>query len=513
MSRDVVVIGGGHNGLVAATRLASAGRKVTLVERRSVLGGLAAGEEFHPGYRSAGLLQDTSLVASEVVEGLGLTGHGLKVRKQTPSVWLPRREGGGIHLEPGAPDGASGVDRKAWLGWTMLLERARKVLRPLMVEAPPDLDQPTFGHVASLLSAAVRLRTLGADSMMDLLRVFPMCAADLVAEHFDDPLLQAGLCGPAIYGTYAGPWSPGTAANLLLGEVAGGPGVVGGPASLVASLTKAAEAAGVEVRTGAAVRRLRVGAAGVEGVELAPSEEGAEPEVLEARQVVASCDPRTTLHGLLDPIDLGEALDHNVRAFRMRGTTACVHYALSGPPPLRDGPSSTPLAIRTGEHVDELEKAFDAVKYGEFSETPALEVWIPTVEDPSLAPEGHHVATVLVHFAARDRRGGWGDDARDALAARVDATLEEFLPGFGDQVEGREVLTPLDIETRYGVVGGHLHHGEQALDQWVMRPTPECARYATPIAGLFLAGGGCHPGGGVRGLPGWLGAAAALAAS
>lgn len=502
---DLIVIGAGHNGLVAATTMARRGKKVLVLERRPVPGGVAAGEEFHPGYRSAGLLHDTTGLRPQVVQGLGLERHGLRLHPGEPSTWIAAREGEGILLDQDPARTVASLakrsakDAAAWPGYRAFLGQVRKVIRPLLDEVPPETEEPQLTQVMRLLRSAVTLRLLGADSMMEILRTFPMAVADLTRNWFETELLCAGLAAPAVHGTWLGPWSPGSATNLLLREIAVERSVVGGPAALVESLVKAARQAGVEIRCDAAVTRIQVEGRVVKGVELADG------EVVACSRVAASCDPRTTFLGLIDPFEVGERLEDRIRNVRVRGTTAKVNLALSGRPVFPGMPDGTAF-VRAGETLDEIEQAFDAVKYGEFARRPVLELYLPTVEDPSLAPAGHHVASVLVHFAAHDLDGGWTDQARDQLGEAVMQTLEGFAPGFGELEVGREVLTPADLESRYGLSGGQVTHGEQAIDQWILRPSPECSRYATPIQGLYLCGSGSHPGGGITGAPGHLAA-------
>ncbi|MCH9688879.1 MAG: NAD(P)/FAD-dependent oxidoreductase, partial [Deltaproteobacteria bacterium] len=339
-----------------------------------------------------------------------------------------------------------------------------------------------------------------------LLRLPPMCVADVLGEWFSSPLLTAALSLPALAGTFTGPWSPGNAINLLRRESLSGPGVVGGGPMLVAALQRAAESAGVEIRTGTAVERIRMGARGVQGVTLVGG------ETIDATQVAASCHPRHTLLELVTPGSIEYRLEHRIDTFRTRGTVAHVLLALDKAPSLGGPDDETIQWARTGAHVDDLERAHDALKYREIPSTPILDVHLPTVEQPDLAPPGHAVASVLVHFAPHSPDGGWTDDARDALGDRVVELLGEHDAGLPGSVVGRQVLTPSDLEARYGVAGGNLHHGEHSLDQLLVRPTPECIHHRTPLPGLFLCGSGSHPGGGLTCAPGELAAAAMLAA-
>jgi phytoene dehydrogenase-like protein len=504
---DVLVIGGGHNGLAAAVRLARGGRRVVVLERRDRLGGLAAAEELHPGYTVPGVLHDDGRVPERVVREMGLAEHGLAFTAPPP-VYVPAPDGPGFLLardpaeaqaELAAHSPPDAAAYEAWRGW---LARVGGFVTRLVEEPPPPLAPSGLGDLLGLGRRALALRLLGRAGMTELLRVVPMCAADWLRERFASPLVAEALAAPAVANTFSGPWSAGTAANLLLAEAAAGRGVAGGPAALVEALTSAARSLGVELRTGAEVARIRVEKGRAAGVSLASGEE------IGAPVVVATCDPKQTFLQLLPPeaVDLGTA--DAFRAFRARGTAAKVHLALSGPLEFRGREGEAIAAARVGGgHVDELERAHDAVKYRRFSERPHLDVRVPTVSVPGLAPEGHHVVSILVSFAPYDLEGGWTPQRREALGNVVVAALARHCPGLEERIVAREVLTPQDLEERCGTTGGHLHHGEHALDQLLLtRPTPGTARYATPIPGLYLAGAGSHPGGGLTALPGWLGA-------
>lgn len=511
---DLIVIGAGHNGLTTAARLGNAGRRVLVLERRELVGGLAASEEFHAGYESAGVLADTCLVRGSVVAGLALEQHGLKLRAAPPPV-LSLGEGEPLLLPQG--HGAAEVERavaeigkvskadaeryRAYIGQ---LERLAPAIRELFARPPVDLVDVESESLWGLGQRALLVRRIGKADLMELMRLPPMCVADVLKEYFGSHRLTAALALPALAGTFTGPWSPGNATNLLRRESLLGPGVVGGGPMLVDALAKAARAAGVEIRTGAAVKRLRVGRDGIEGVEL---EDG---EAIDAPLVAASCHPWNTLCELAPPEAIEHRLEHRVRTFRSRGSVAQVLLALDRAPRFC-GHEPVEYA-RTGGHLDELERAFDAIKYDEVPATPILDIHVPTVVRPELAPEGHAVVSALVYFVPYAKKGGWDDDARARLGDRVVEILGEHDAKLPGSVVARQVLTPVDLEARYGLHGGHLHHGEHSVDQLLVRPTPECVRYRTPVKGLWLCGSGSHPGGGLTCAPGELAAQAILAA-
>ncbi len=507
---DVVVIGAGHNGLTAAALLARAGRKVVVVERREVAGGLAAGHEFHPGYRSAGVLQDTTGVRRWVVAALGLEKHGLAFHSSPPPVFVPELAGSGLELAHDPGDAADALSRHSprdaerYGEYRAFLARVTPVLRRLSDRPPPEIFEPGLGDLLDLGRSALALRLLGKRDMMEVLRIAPMCVADYLGEWFDSELVKAALAGPAIAATWTGPWSPGTNLNLLLDAAQGKGPVKGGPRALVAALERAAEALGVEVRRGAEVKGLELRKGRVTGVRLKDG------EILEATTVAASCDPRQVFLRLLPRGASPRQSEQDMVNFRSRGTTAKVNLALSGYPRLACRPDLTPALIRTGETLDQLERAFDPVKYRQLSDQPVLDVQVPTIESPELAPDGHHVFSMLASFAPHDLEGGWNDERKAELYQRVVSSLSRYAPDLEDAIVGSEVLTPADLETRYRITGGHLYHGEHSIDQLVVRPTPECARYTTPFAGLFLCGSGSHPGGGITCAPGALAARAML---
>jgi phytoene dehydrogenase-like protein len=344
--------------------------------------------------------------------------------------------------------------------------------------------------------------------MLELLRVAPMCAADWLQEEFSHALPAAALAAPALAGSYLGPRAPGSAASLLLHECVRGPGVRGGPAALARALCGAFAAAGGELRLDAEVLRISIERGAVRGVELADGSR------LDSRVVVATCDPKRALLELVAPGALPLRVEEQIRALRMRGTTAKVHLALDGRLAFRDRPGERHARAVVADDLDEVERAFDAAKYRALPERPHLDVCVPSVSEPSLAPEGKDVVSILAHGAPRDLEGGWNDAARARLGDAVVDALERVAPGTKERILAREVLSPADIEARFGLTGGHIHHGEHALDQLLfMRPALALARYRTPIAGLYLGGSGSHPGGGVTCRPGALTARAVLEGS
>ena len=506
----MVVIGGGHNGLTAATLLAIKNKKVLLLEKREILGGIAVGEEFFPGYSTAGLLHDTSGVRLEVVKNLQLAQHGLEIDNKQPNVTILAKDGRSITVQADIEATAKEIskisedDAQAYKAYREFLQKVSKVINDLMDNPPPDVDVEnlTMASLVVLAKKGMMLKGLGNKTMMELLKVAPMCVTDFLNEKFATDFIKAGLAAPALYGSYAGPWSAYSTINLLLFECAARTNVKGGPQALVDALQKAAEQAGVEIRTGAEVVKILLDNEGAaSGVRLKGGEE------IMAAKVAASCTPKETFLNLFDDFELEYVLDYWIDKIRSRGTTAKVNLAINKVVELN---GQAVEYARTGNSFDEMEKAFDPVKYREVTDAPFLDIYMPTISKPSLAPAGHSVVSVLVHQIPYDFAAGWSVEAKKKLGDDVLRELEIYSPGLADAVVGMEVLSPADFEERYTLSKGHIYHGEHFADQLLTRPIPACAKYATPVAGLFLCGSGSHPGGGITCAPGSMAATAIM---
>lgn len=506
MSVDVVVIGAGLNGLTAAALLAKRGRSVVVLERGSAVGGLAADREIHPGFRVPGLLSDTSTISETVVDALELTRHGFAWR-DSPDVAIPSAVGAGIRISADPSRTADALrsvsphDAERYPEFVAASARLGTFVRKALTQEMPAWDATGLRERLPAAKLTLSLRRLGSRDMMELLRIGPMCVADWLNEWFETEPLKAGIAAPSLLGSFLGPWSPGSVANLLRHQaLSGRRSSEGGPAAVATALASAASEHGAVLRTDAAVERVRVADGRVRGVSLRGG------ETIEAETVLATCDPKTALLELVRSLDVPPKLEDRIRHYRCEGNVAVVDLAIRGPLAFPSLGATTPERVRIGATLDDLERAFDAIKYGRASDTPILDVWAPSVHDATLAPEGHHVVSILAQFAPYGLEGGWTEQARDSLLGRVVSTLAAYAPGLSEAILASSVMTPRDLEERFGLAGGHVYHGDHAIDQFLARPAPECARHSTPVPGLFLGGSGTHPGGGLTCLPGWLAA-------
>jgi phytoene dehydrogenase-like protein len=513
-THDAVIVGGGHNALVTAAFLARAGLDTVVLERRAVVGGAAETAELAPGIRVPRAAHTVGRLRGDVFNTLGLRGHGLRLVQPDVRVFAPAEDGVAITLWGDAARTAAELrawsprDADAYPAFDRSVRALAAFLGRLLSMTPPDLRSPSLADALGGLQAGLSFRGLGRREGHQLLRALPMPVADFVGEHFENDALQAVLASRGIQYTAMGPRSPGTTAVLLLDSAGNGgaaPGQAifarGGPGALSDALASAARASGAQVRTGADVARIVSNDGAVTGVALGDGEE------IAARVVVSGVDPKRTMLTLLDPAALGPDIAWRAGNLRLPGTLAKVNLALDELPRFRaaegdaDGRLRGRIVMVTG--IDDLERAFDASKYGRPSERPYLEATIPSLVDPTLAPGGGHVMSVLVQYAPYHLRDGGWDAQRDALGDVVLRTLDRFAPGLSSTVTARQVLTPLDLEREYGLTEGHPHHGEHGLDQlFAWRPLLGHARYRLPLDGLYLCGAGAHPGGGVTGGPG-----------
>jgi phytoene dehydrogenase-like protein len=515
LGQRVVLIGGGHNALITAFYLAKGGFKPLVLERREMVGGGAITEEFYPGFRASTLAHTLGPLRADIARDLQLEKLDYEVIQPDPRVFAPAPDGRALLFYNDAARTASGIaslsvkDAAKYTQFAESLADTAAFFTQLTSITPPAIDHPTPEDLWNLLKTGRGVRSLGKTGIFDLLRWGPMAVADFVAEFFETELLRAAIAARGIFGTALGPWSAGSTAALLLRAAADSHPVGsaafprGGLGSFTHALAESAKQAGAEIRTDAEVRHIRIKDAAVTGVVLSGGDE------ISVDAVVSGADPKRTFFNLVDSSQLDPTFANRMKNFRANGTVAKVNFALGGLPSFTALDSNEiPLKalsgrIHIGPEIDYLEHAFDASKYGDFSKAPWLDVTIPTILDPSLAPDGKHVLSAYVQFAPYKLREGNWDARRHDLGHTVAKTLAAYAPNLPDLIEYMQVITPLDLETSYGFTGGHIFHGELALDQlFTMRPVLDWARYKTPIRGLFLCGSGTHPGNGLTGASG-----------
>jgi len=507
---DVIIIGGGHNGLTCAAFLAQAGMKTLVLERRKVLGGAAATEEIFPGYRVNTGAPGAPLLRSEVSKGLYLHRHGLSFIESPAWFFAPGEEEKSLTIWGDTQKTVAEIERlspkdaKRYPDFLAQVQRHGAILGSMMPLLPPD---PGVGITPNDLYAwarvGLKVRGLGKREMMAFLRVLPMSAKEFLDEWFENERLKGILGMESVSGSMQGPWASGTALMLLyqfagdnqLGFVKGGVG------KLSEALADAARQFRAEIRTDAGVERILINDGKTTGVALTSGEE------VQARFVVSSADPRQTYFDLVGASELPVRTVRRVKNIRFRGSTAAVHLALSGLPQFSGGPPGTDHLsgkIIISPSLESLEKAYDDAKYGRLSQKPALQVTIPTLLDPSLAPEGRHILSITVRYAPYHLHNGNWESQRKTLEARAIDTLSKFAPDLKELILDSHTITPQDWEGVYGLAEGNIYHGQMGLDQLLfMRPIPGHRGYHTAIENLFLCGAGNHPGGGVTGAPGY----------
>jgi phytoene dehydrogenase-like protein len=509
---DVVVVGGGHNGLTCAAYLAKQGLDVLVLERRNVLGGAAVTEEPWPGYQVSSASYVVSLMPPRIQSELQLDKYGYRVSILEPDYYVPFPDGSSLTLWGDLGRSVeeiarfSKADAEAYVRFDEYFGHLGRLLHDLLFVVPPNLS---WGDLPAWLALAGKLRHWTGRDIAEVVRLFTISAADFLDEWFEDDRVKGVLATQAVIGAWCGPMSPGSAYVLIhhwIGEVDGQAGawgwVHGGMGAVSACIADAARAAGAETRTGAAVRRIIVRDGRAVGVELENGEE------LAARRVISDAHPVTTYLDLVGEIHLPDDVVRDVNRYRSRSGSVKVNLGLGALPRPSAWKGDVPGDPHTGimsvsPSMEYLERAWDDAKYGRTSERPYIELVFPTVFEPDLAPEGKHIALCFTQFGPYDLAEGSWDTEREAYGKKIVRTLGDYCPGLEASVERIEVLSPRDIEERFGLIGGSIFQGDMSPDQmFSLRPIPGYGDYRTPIAGLYLCGSGTHPGGGVMGVPG-----------
>ena len=502
---DVIVVGGGHNGLVCATYLAKAGRKVLVLEANAALGGGSATSKFSDQFSVSSCAHWLFQLNPEVASDMGLKGHGLELAARDLNTIALAEDGNhltiGVNTLEGA--GVTDEDRKAFVAFNKQMLKFSKLLSGAFNRRAPKLVEGNLTDRITLAKLGLGMKMLGKTDMSDLMRLALINIYDVMEENFENDLLKAAISLDSLLGSHMGPRSPNTVYGYLyrrMGDIYGfnGPAVVrGGMGAVGEALGNAAKAAGVDIEVSAAVSKINVDVDRATGVTLADG------RVVNAGMVVSNADPKTTFNKLVGLTNIETGVARRVKTIRMKGDAAKLHIALDSLPDFT-GLTKDQMGQRLviAPTMDYIELAFNACKYGEYSKTPAMDISIPTIHDPSLAPDGKHVMSVIVQFAPYELEGGWGSHKDDFKNLVIDR-IADYAPNLKDKIIASELLTPADLEDRFHIHGGHWHHGEISLDQILtMRPFPGASQYGTSVDGLFLCSAGTHPGGGVMGLAG-----------
>ncbi len=512
---DAVVIGGGHNGLVTACYLARAERKVLVLERRHVVGGACVTEETFPGFKVSTAAYVNSLFRPEIIRDLRLHRYGFEVLERNPASFSPFRDGRYLMLgvdqrsDQREISKFSRKDAQNYPEYNAMLQRVADVVEPTLIQTPANVLRPGLRDLLSMAALGRRLQRLGM-GMSEAVEVLTGPAKAILDRWFESQELKATLGTDAIIGAFAAPSSPGTAYVLfhhVMGETNGKRGVWsyvrGGMGGLTQALAKSARALGVDIRTEAEVSKILVKHGRAIGVALANGDE------FRASNVVSSVDANLTFVKMLDHNDLPADFLAAVKRIDYASASLKINVALDALPNFSASPGTQPQAAHRGTihlcpDLDFIERGFDDAKYGRPSKDPIVECTLPSAVDLTVAPPGKHLMSMFVQYAPYHlSQGGW-NDVKDAFADRCFETVEQYAPGFTNSVIDRQVLSPVDLEEKFGLTGGNIFQGAMTLNQlFMMRPVPGYADYRTPIKGLYLCGAAAHPGGGVMGASGW----------
>jgi phytoene dehydrogenase-like protein len=511
---DVIIIGAGHNGLVAAAYLAKAGRRVLVLEKRGVVGGAAVTEEIFPDFKVSTVADGSGYLSPRVRRDLKLDSQVETVQSDAVA-FCPQPDGSQLTIWRDTDRTVqeiarfSKADAEEYPAFVGLMSGVADVVGALMEMTPLDLPEVGLRDLRDALGLLAPLRRLGRKKITEFVRIMPMPAADLLDEFFESGAVKGAIAASSVLNITWGPMEAGTAYTLLTGWAQSGTGlfrsagvVRGGMGALTEAIADAARGFGAEIRTGVPVEKVTFQEGRATGVRLESGEE------LPASVIVSNADPRTTFHKLLEPRYLDASFMRRVQNIKYRGSAARIHLALCELPEFTaiagsDAEACLRGPIQIAPSLEYIQRAFDRTKYGQYSDHPYLDVLIPTLTDPSLAPRGQHIMSITAKYAPYQLREGDWDTQKDPFAEVVIDTLAEHAPNIRAAIIDRQVFTPMDLESLYGLPEGNPNHGEMTLDQFFhMRPIPGYARYRTPIAGMYLCGAGTHPGGGVTGIPG-----------
>jgi phytoene dehydrogenase-like protein len=513
---DALIIGGGHNGLVNAAYLARAGKRVLVLERRHVLGGAAVTEEIFPGFKFSVCSYVVSLLRPEIIRELDLPRHGLEILP-LDGTFTPMPNGDHLwrvndHAKTRREIARhSRLDAEAYDEYGQAMAKMAKFVKPILSMVPPDPTRLSYRQLRQLLFLGRRFQRLPPEDQYNQVQLMTMSAADFLDQWFETDVLKATMSASGIIGTFLGVRSPGTAYVLLhhyMGEIDGAfrswGFARGGTGAISNAIADAAREAGAEIRTASPIAKIFVKDGRARGVVLANGDE------LFADVISSSVDPNLTFLKMIEPGHLPDEFLEEVRRYKFRGSSGKVNLALDALPDFKcfPGPGAHLRgAISISPAVDYMERAYDDAKYGDYSRRPYVDMVIPTLTDPSVAPPGKHILSCFVQYAPYKLREGTWDEKREAFGDNVIETVAEYAPNLKNIIIGRQVLTPLDMEREFGLTEGNIFQGELSLEQlFFLRPVPGWAQYRTPIRGLYMCGSATHPGGGIMGAPGRLAA-------
>jgi phytoene dehydrogenase-like protein len=495
---DAIVVGAGHNGLVCSALLAKAGKRVLVLEANEQVGGAAVTREFTEGYSVSACAHLLYQLQPEVQKELKLA---TRLACEDMTTIALGEDGKHVRLKTDSVEGVSDEDAKQYGDFRKRMTRFAKLLRKYFNKTPPRLGTKDFKDLSTLAQLGIDVRMLGKAEMEALLRLIFMNIHDEVTERFESPMLKGAISLDAVLGTHLGPRSPNTILTYLYRN-AGDNGRIGVPAGGMGSvsneLAHAARSAGATIRTGMPVKRIIIENGRATGVE---TESG---DRFDSLMVISNADPKTTVMKLIGAKHAETGFARRISHLRAQGNAAKLHLALDGLPTI-DGLSKKDFAERLVIAPDEhyVERAFNPAKYGESSPEPVIEITFPSFRDETLAPTGKHVMSAVVQYAPYALKGGWNDEAKAAFMKAIIDTLSKYMPDIEQRITASELLTPADLESEFHMTGGHWHHAELTLDQFLfVRPVNGAAQYKLPIDGVYLCGAGAHPGGGVSGAAG-----------